>query len=975
MATDLLADGRAEDVVQMIDPLLEPVEAPAASTGQIMLRTLRARVEIVHRDNIERALDFLPAPAGVSELCTCVRAEVLLWRGWAHARRHADSGEAARALRFLENAEDLFASIHDPSGRCWAMLGRAQAFFALDEYALMRHALRTAEPLADQLNDVQLGRWRHELHIPALRFEGRYDEAERHVDALRALGERWNNRRIRGYAAAHAAAIQYDLGERPDRIIQTAETAEALLRQVDPRAHYPLLAAYHAHIGALLRRGHWSDARSVIDEAEDAVREDAGDQAHLQTLRARLALRRGSLGRADALLEDLVDRAHHLPHGLQRSHVALLQGEVLARKDDLDEAATWIQRAYRNAQETGHRGNQLRTLLTLARTDAARGNVEAAHAHLDAADEYDDYFSVLPFAVSRFAAEGTVAQATGQEEEAMELYRHALSTATMMHDRYRTASLQLALAQVEDEDRAYAFAADARSTFEALEAHEEEKVATALMDGVAPTKRNGARNRDPSPFPATATLGNTLARASLSLPLAAKTWGEAIAQRLPGRWIGVYRRSSDGIASVMYERGTRPEGVHPPRTSSDANGAKQARWISLQDCSPTLLVGIETKPEADEDAWEKAREQLQRWTPLVRLAVERARLHQDRSASTSPPSEAIPIDGFVAESESMKAVADSARRIQTSHSPVLITGEPGVGKRLLARVVHSTSKRAEGPRVHVPCAGMQQEPVADRLFGTTREDGSLSPGAVHEADGGTLVIEDIDALPMSAQSTLLHLLESGQVVPEGGTETHPVDVRVLATTTERLAEQVRNDHFRPALRERLSVLSLHMPPLRERRADIPLLVRHFLEVLPPEGTAMASITQPAMEALLRYDWPGNVRQLRNELERILVRATSEPAPTIDRDVLLDQIVKEAQSEPPPTDDLDAILHPNQSLSDVLSRTETAVIERVLRACDGQVTASAEVLGLSRQGLYKKMKRLGIDASSYQSEPEPAGPSS
>jgi DNA-binding NtrC family response regulator len=126
-----------------------------------------------------------------------------------------------------------------------------------------------------------------------------------------------------------------------------------------------------------------------------------------------------------------------------------------------------------------------------------------------------------------------------------------------------------------------------------------------------------------------------------------------------------------------------------------------------------------------------------------------------------------------------------------------------------------------------------------------------------------------------------------------------------------------------------------------------------------------------MEALLRYDWPGNVRQLRNELERALVHVSSEPAPTIDRDVLLDTIVGEAKDQStPPADDPDAILHPNQSLDDVLAQTEAAVIERVLRACDGQVTASAEVLGLSRQGLYKKMKRLDIDASTFQSSTDP-----
>jgi DNA-binding NtrC family response regulator len=270
---------------------------------------------------------------------------------------------------------------------------------------------------------------------------------------------------------------------------------------------------------------------------------------------------------------------------------------------------------------------------------------------------------------------------------------------------------------------------------------------------------------------------------------------------------------------------------------------------------------------------------------------------------------------------------------------------------------------------------MQREPLGERLFGRVDPEGTLTPGAAHEADGGTLLIEDVDALPAAAQDALLHLLETGEVVPCEATEGTPVDVRVLATMDGQLGAEVEAGRFRPALRDCLSALSVRVPPLRERRADIPLLVRHFLDTLRPESmkdTAEAPVTQPAMEALLRYDWPGNVRQLRNELERVLVLVENEPAQTIDRTLLLDQIVEGAQqsASPPSVDAPDAILHSDQTLSDVLSQTEATIIRRVLRACDGQITASAEVLGLSRQGLYKKMKRLGIDAS----DPQPAAAS-
>ena len=151
MATTLLADGRAADVADMVTPLLDSMTAPAAHTGQILLRGLMARVEVAHRDHPERVFELLPSTDEVDDSCTCVRAEVALWRGWAHARRSATVDEATRALHLLKESRELFASIHDPVGRGWALLGRANAYCALEEYGLVRRVLDDAASLLDQL--------------------------------------------------------------------------------------------------------------------------------------------------------------------------------------------------------------------------------------------------------------------------------------------------------------------------------------------------------------------------------------------------------------------------------------------------------------------------------------------------------------------------------------------------------------------------------------------------------------------------------------------------------------------------------------------------------------------------------------------------------------------------------------------------------------------------------------------------------
>jgi len=739
MAGTLLVDGRAEDVADMVEPLLDPVTAPAASTGQILLRGLMARVEVAHRDRLHPAFDLLPSVEEVTNSCTCARAEVALWRGWAHARRSEAVDEATRALHLLKESQELFASICDPVGRCWALLGQARAYYALEEYGLMRHVLDDAATLLDRLQDTQAKRWLHELRIPALRFADRYERAEEHAAALRSIAEEWNDHRVRGHAIAHVALLRYDLEAPSPDIIDDAETAMSLLRQSDAATYASLLRATRAHVGALCRRAAWGEAFGRIDDAASLLADDSSAEAILRTLRARVALRRGNAEHALSVLDDVFKRTLVPTPDLQRSRVALLYGVAFREQGRSDMAETWLRRAHRTARETGHRVTQ----------------------------------------------------------------EHALR----------------ALRDVDGE--------------------------------------------------------------LTSVP-----------------------RSDDETASL-------PDASQPARTV----------------------------------------------------------------ASPAPTDPADVIDGFVAESREMQAVADTIRQVQPSRSPVLVTGEGGVGKRLVARAVHATSERADGPVETIACAPTQtEEPLKTQLFGEVRDGGTQRSGAVHAADGGTLIVEDVDALPLSVQSLLLHLLDTGEVSVEDDRNAEPVDVRIVATTTADLDARVQEGRFREALRNRLRVISFHVPPLRERRPDIPLLARHFLESMRPADSALVSITQPAMEALLRYNWPGNVRQLRNEIERALVHVQSEPAPTIDLDILLDTIVegaKQTRSAQPHEDAPDAILEPDQTLNDVLSRTEKAVIERVLQACDGQVTASADVLGLTRQGLYKKMKRLDIDASAFQSSSEPA----
>jgi DNA-binding NtrC family response regulator len=385
--------------------------------------------------------------------------------------------------------------------------------------------------------------------------------------------------------------------------------------------------------------------------------------------------------------------------------------------------------------------------------------------------------------------------------------------------------------------------------------------------------------------------------------------------------------------------------------------ANEVSWLRIRaHPGPAFFFGTEIQPPEDA-AWEAAHGTLQTWLPVASLALDHALL-QSRSPSADP-TEMASHEAFLYTSDAMRTLVHRIRQISHSHSTVLITGEQGVGKERIARAIHATSERAAAAFVAFDCAGRAEKPLASHLFGQD----STQPinGAFRDAGNGTLLIDDIGHLPLDLQRRLLHVLQDGEVVPLGADQAVEVNARVLAMTSQHLESLVEKGHFLEALYHRLRVISLAVPPLRERREDIPLLVQHFLTTLRPNDALPPSVTPAAMHALAQYDWPGNVRQLRNEMERCLAAVRAEPAPMIDLadlSPMLTETVRSAQASQP-------LLQGGASFDDILAETEKNLIEQVLAHHQGQVTASAQAMGLTRQGLYKKMKRLGIDAARFQ----------
>jgi two-component system nitrogen regulation response regulator NtrX len=305
--------------------------------------------------------------------------------------------------------------------------------------------------------------------------------------------------------------------------------------------------------------------------------------------------------------------------------------------------------------------------------------------------------------------------------------------------------------------------------------------------------------------------------------------------------------------------------------------------------------------------------------------------------------------GIVGDCAPIDRLRDQIRKIAPSNGRVLVTGENGAGKELVALALHALSKRASGPFVKLNCAAIPKDLLESELFGYERGafTGAVQAkkGRLELADGGTLFLDEIGDLALEAQAKLLRAIETGEMERVGGTRTSKVDVRLIAATNRDLAEAVREGDFREDLYFRLNVLPIAVPPLRERRSDVVPLAEHFLALFAAaEGRACPALSEDARTLLEEYHWPGNVRELRNLMERAVVLVDGD---RIDAADLLPWL----ESQPGEADDA--------GLKGRVARSEIESIRRALDAADWNVTQAAAGLGIDRTNLHRKMRKYGI----------------
>ena len=348
------------------------------------------------------------------------------------------------------------------------------------------------------------------------------------------------------------------------------------------------------------------------------------------------------------------------------------------------------------------------------------------------------------------------------------------------------------------------------------------------------------------------------------------------------------------------------------------------------------------------------------------LALEQARREERSRAALWPATPVEEEAGALFLAEEMRTLLATARRIAPTNVPVLITGETGTGKEVLARTIHGYSTRANAAFLPFNCTGVPRDMLDSQLFGHRRGafTGAIDhfPGVIRAAAGGTLFLDEIGETTPDVQPKLLRFLESGEVHPIGETQPRKVDVRVIAATNADLEVLVAEGRFREDLFYRLNIVHLHVPPLRERRVEIPALANHYLHKHAQEyQKGDLRLAEETMEYLVLYRWPGNVRQLANEMRRMA--ALAETGAVLMPEHLSTNIAASRRTVPPSeraTDPNELAVRIDQPIAAAVQHVERALIQYALTKCGGRMEETAAMLGLSRKGLYLKRVRYGLE---------------
>ena len=965
-ATAALERGRGAEAAQMLSPTLR--SASLTRDEELTVRAMIAEAALLE-DDLDQAASALGRPPDTFRDTVPPGRLTTLWR--LHGRLASARGDQSRAIALHGRALKQAEIAHDSRAIGLAHYELGQCYRKVGDMAIVREHITKAASALHAAGDRRHLALVHSLSSIALAQLGRYDEAmgalrqaERLASTVQAedvlatvCGNQANVTMLQhryeqalalaersvslheAHGSGHGLAVALaTLGQICVRLGDLSRAEDALHRALDARS--PI--QFHETTGAVfdtlaqihLIRGRYDTASDFLGRATEAYGAYGRQTSHwyewsMRVLRARLALRRGQMSEAVTLADDLLNDGAPPFHALQATLIAV---EALTASDRVAEAEERLATAA--------------DVLDPKTSPAAWGQYlrlrGALHAKTGAAaDAYHD-----------FAQSGTLLE--------------------MLGERYESGLSHLALGRLVAESGARSVAErhlnQARAIFTQLGAERDlvdTEQAESLLTNV------GTGQYVISPADADDAIVRRIVDAAALPELLGRETAAALLEAAAGDSSIVYVELAGGDVRVVASAGCDADTARDVARSivhgsTYGRGALLVEPLGRDPEGPRFGLVASPRPIGHPVLRRLrmiaavARQGFALCTARDRSAAGAVGLAIDRSLEPLLP-------GFLSASAAMQRVVEQIQRLQGNDLTVLITGESGTGKELVARAIHVGSHRSAATFLPYNCTTTGRDLADSQLFGHRRGSftGAVSdqPGLVRTAAGGTLFLDEIGDLPLDVQPKLLRFLEQQEIMPIGDTKPQRVDVRVLAATNADLEQRVAEGKFREDLYYRLAVIRIHVPPLRDRREEIPHLSTYFLrEASERLGKPDINLSSETLDVFTEYWWPGNVRQLKNEIQRAV--ALSTPGGVIAPGHLSPEIVSSrlpagsgGTSSPAPRAARGA------NLASAVEQVERDMIQAALDRSGGNISETARSLGLTRRGLYLKLRRLGFESAS------------
>ena len=960
-----LERGRGVDAAQLLAPALR--SSALTRDDELSLRSMLAEAALL-QDDLDQAATALGRPPDTFRDTVPPRQLSTLWR--LHGRLASARGDQSRAIAMHGRALKQADASHDSRSIGLAHYELGQCYRQVGDVAIVREHISKAASALHAAGDRRHLALVHSLSSISLAQLGRYDEdmaalrqAERlaslvHADDVLATvcGNQANVTMLQhryeqalalaersvslheAHGSGHGLAVALaTLGQICVRLGDLSRAENALHRALEVRSpiqfHETTGAVFDTLAQIQLIRGRYDSASDFLARASEAYGAYGRQTSQwyewsVRVLGARLALRRAALDEAVARVDEILQAGAPPFDALQAT---LIAAEALTAANRLSEAEQRLQVA----------------------ADALDPKVAPA--------AWGEYLRLRGFLHAR----------TNNGADAYHDFSQSAALLDLLGERYQSALSHLALGRLVAETGARSVAEQhldqALAIFQQLGAErdlDDTRAAQTLLTTV------GTGQYLISPADADDAIVRRIVDAAALPDLLGRETATALIEAASAECAVIYIQLAGGDVRVVAAAGCDEDSARAVARSAANSHIVGRGTVVIEPLGRDeegLRFALVASPRP---IGHPVMRRLRMIGAVARQGfalcaardrpVAAAGLAVDRSLEPLLP-------GFLSASAAMTRVVEQIQRLQGNDLTVLITGESGTGKELVARAIHVGSHRSAATFLPYNCTTTGRDLADSQLFGHRRGafTGAVSdqPGLVRTAVGGTLFLDEIGDLPIDVQPKLLRFLEQSEIMPIGDTKPQRVDVRVLAATNADLEQRVAEGKFREDLYYRLSVIRIHVPPLRERREEIPHLSTFFLrEALERLGKPDVLLSSETLDVFSQYWWPGNVRQLKNEIQRAV--ALSVPGGTIDPSHLSPEINTTRLPLAPSSPSSPVRVSRNSpNLASAVEQVERDLIQAALDRAGGNISETARSLGLTRRGLYLKIRRLGLDARS------------